>query len=121
MLLVSDIFSDLFFIKAYCTDAVAACPKGTSSHHSDTFASKTHHLGCTLSFQKADGMRYSILGRNRNTKVNMIRHRVPFYNLNSLDSSPLLDRIDDDLSLGPIKLFSAILGDPNDMVLTIPN
>lgn len=51
----------------------------------------------------------------------MVGHCVPFYNLYSFDSSPLLDRIYDKLSLGPIELLSAIFGDPNDMILTIPN
>jgi hypothetical protein len=121
MFLVSDVFSYLFFIKAYCTDTVAACPECTSPYHSATFGSKTHDLRGTLAFQKTNGMSYRILGWYRNTKVNMVGHRMPFNDFYALDSSPLFDRVYDNLSLFPIQFFAPILGDPNDMVLTIPN
>ena len=121
MFLVSDVFSYLFFIKAYCTDTVAACSECTSPYHSATFGSKTHDLRGTLAFQKTNGMSYRILGRYRNTKVDMVRHRMPFNDFYALDSSPLFDRVYDNLSLFPIQFFAPILGDPNDMVLTIPN
>lgn len=110
MFLVSDVFSYLFFIRAYCTEAVAACPECTSPYHSTAFGSKTHDLRRTLAFQKTNGMGYRILGWYRNTKVNMVGHRMPFNDFYALDSSPLLDRIYDNLSLFPIKFFRRYLG-----------
>ena len=121
LLLISDIFSYLFFIKPYCADTVAPGPKRSTPDHSTAFGSEAHHLGGALPFQKSDGMGHRIFRWYRNAKVNMIRHRMPFYDLYPLDSRPLLDRIHYNSSLVPIQLFSPIFGDPDDMVLTIPN
>lgn len=116
MFLISNTFSYLFFVKAYCADAIASCQKCTPAYQSTIFASKTHDFGSIFSFQKIDGMHHGIFGRNGNTKVDIVGHRVPFYNLYSFDASPLLDLIYDNLFLSPINLLLVILGDPNGMV-----
>jgi hypothetical protein len=45
---------------------------------------------------------------------------VTFDDLHSLDLRPLLDHVHYDPSLGAIKFVSSVLGNPHNVVLTIP-
>jgi hypothetical protein len=68
-----------------------------------------------------DGVGHRVFRRDRYAQVDVIWHRVPFYDLYPLDSCPLVDRLYRHTFLGSVQFFAPILRYPYNVVLTIPD
>jgi len=61
---------------------------------------------------------HGMFRRDLDGQVNMIWHRMPLYDLDPLHSRPLLHSAHHDLLLVPVSFLAAILGYPDNVVLT---
>jgi hypothetical protein len=119
MFLFTNILPDGCFIVPHRTDAIASGPE-MQPCHAFLIQQLAMDFDGTFAFQKSDRVGDTVLGRNAQTQMNVIRHGMTFEQF----YSPLLAQLPKYPTNFPAhfaeKDFVPILRDEYDMELTVP-
>lgn len=119
--LVTDIFSDGFFIQANGTHAVPPRPKTVPCQILRSTQTSSMDQNRRLPFQLTDCMGHAVFGWDSRAQMDVISSGVPFDQVYFKSPTKLLEYSTNFLSDSSIQNFFPVLWDEHDMVSTVPS
>lgn len=120
LLLVTNVGSDHLLIQAHGGHKVPSRPEVLSREIPGLAHEPPRNRNRALALEKTNHVRYSILGRNAQADVYMIRHQVPFHNLALLLLGQLMENLSKMFPYHPKNRLLPELRNEDYVILAVP-